>query len=156
MEAALSRIPPPMGCRFKFSRFALIPVLLASLIIPGCVSLRFDRISAGTEVPVPAADLKEGEATLGDVLARYGAPTEVIDMKGQFALLYRKSFYQGGQLSLGVPLSDVMIGSSLRMDAAGNLLRHDLLALFFTPDGVLAGSLYERGASRPFWGTFWK
>jgi len=157
MGAALNRTAPPTACRFEFSRFALVAILLLTLVIPGCVSLRIDRINSGAAVPPPAADLKEGKATLGDVLARYGAPTEVADLKGKFVLLYRKSFYQGGQISLGIPLSDVVAGgSTLRMDASGNLLRHDQLALFFTPDGILAETRYERGASRPFWGTYWK
>lgn len=157
MGAALNRTVPLTACRFKFSRFALVPLLLLIWVIPGCLSLRIDRVNSGIEVPRPTADLEAGKATLGEVLARYGAPTEVVDLKGRFVLFYRKSFYHGGQFTLGIPLSDVASGgSTLRMDAAGNLLRHDLLALFFTPDGILSETKYERGADRPFWGTFWR
>jgi hypothetical protein len=144
-----------MACHFKFGKFSML-LLLLSLIVSGCVSLRFDRINQGAEVPLPAAELKEGKTTLAEVLARYGAPTEIVDMEGKFALLYKKSFYQGGQFSLGLPLSDVLIGANLKMEAVGNLLRHDILALFFTPDGILTETMYERGASHPFWGSFWK
>lgn len=145
-----------MACRFNVRALAL-GLLLTTLIFSGCVSMRFDRINNGSDVPAPAAHLKEGTATLAEVLSHYGAPTDIVDMDGKFALLYKKSFYQGGQLSIGVPMSDLLIfQSSVKIEATGNLLRHDLLALFFTPDGILAGTMYERGASYPFWGSFWK
>jgi len=129
---------------------------MLSLTVSGCVSLRFDRVSQGAEVPLPTAELQKGKTTLAEVLACYGAPTEIMDMQGKFALLYKKSFYQGGQLSFSIPLSDVLMGANFKMEATGNLLRHDLLALFFTPDGVLTETKYERGVSHPFWGSFWK
>jgi hypothetical protein len=156
MAAALNRIRRPMACHFKLSRCSIFLPLLLSLIVSGCVSFRFDRASQGAEVPRPTAELQNGKTTLTEVLAFYGAPTEVVDMQGKFALLYKKSFYQGGQISFGIPLSDVFMGTNLKMDAFGNLLRHDLLAFFFTPDGVLTETKYERGASYPFWGSFWK
>lgn len=134
----------------------MILSLLLILIVSGCVSIRFDRINKGAEVPMPAAELREGKTTLSEALARYGAPTDVVDLDGKFALMYKKSFYQGGQISLGIPLSDLFFQSSIKMEATGNLLRHDLLALFFTPDGILTETMYERGASHPFWGSFWK
>lgn len=144
-----------MVCRFNFRPFAL-GLLLATLIFSGCVSLRFDRINKGADVPAPAAHLKEGTATLAEILSHYGAPTDVVDMEGEFALLYIKSFHQGGQISVGIPLSDLYFQSSLKIEATGNLLRHDLLALFFTPDGILAETMYERGAIHPFWGSLLK
>lgn len=144
-----------MACHSKLIRFASC-LLLLIFVAAGCVSLRFDRFSEGTDVPVPASDLKEGKATLTEILDRYGAPTDIIDMDGRFALIYRKSFYRGGQLSIGIPLSDLHFQSGLKMEAIGNLLRHDLLALFFTPDGILTGVQYEQGAGHPFWDTFWK
>jgi hypothetical protein len=144
-----------MACHFKFSRCSIF-LLLLSLIVSGCVSLRFDRVNQGAEVPLPTAELQKGKTTLAEVLTCYGAPTEIMDMQGKFALLYKKSFYQGGQFSFGIPLSDVLAGKNFKIEASGNLLRHDLLALFFTPDGVLTETKYERGASHPFWGSFWK
>lgn len=136
-------------------RYASYMLLLACLL-SGCVGLRFDRISQGADVPAPAADLKEGKATLAEVLNRYGAPTEIVDMNDHFAILYKKSFYQGGQISIGIPLPDLHFQSGFKMEAAGNLLRHDVLALFFTPEGLLAGTVYERGAILPYWESFWK
>lgn len=144
-----------MACHFNFRPLALC-LLLLILIFSGCVSLRLDRINKGTDVPIPSADLKEGKTTLADVLNHYGAPTDVVDMNGKFALLYKKSFYQGGQISIGIPLSDLLFQPSLKVEAAGNLMRHDLLALVFTLDGILSETMYERGASQPFWESFWK
>jgi hypothetical protein len=144
-----------MACRFKW-RHLSIGLLLLIFLFSGCVSLRIDRINRGADVPVPSADLKEGKTTLAEVLSFYGAPTDIVDMKGKFALFYKRSFYQGGQISIGIPLTDMFLSPSLRMEATGNLLRHDLLALFFTPDGILRETLYEKGASQPFWGSFWK
>jgi hypothetical protein len=144
-----------MPCHFKI-KYRTLFLLFLILILSGCVSVRFDRINKGAEIPVPAPELREGKSTLAEALARYGAPAEVVDMNGKFALLYRKSFYQGGQLSIGIPLSDLFFQSSLKLEATGNLLRHDLLALFFTPEGILTETKYERGASHPFWGSFWK
>jgi hypothetical protein len=155
MAAASNQIQQPMPCHFKIGQTALC-LLLLILVVSGCVSIRFDRINNGAEIPLPAAGLIEGKTSLAEALARYGAPADVVDMDGKFALLYKKSFYQGGQISLGIPLSDLFFQSSLRMEATGNLLRHDLLALFFTPDGILTETKYERGASQPFWGSFWK
>lgn len=144
-----------MACRFNFRPLAL-GLLLTTLVFSGCVSLRFDRINRGADVPAPAAHLKEGTATLAEALGHYGAPTEIVEMEGKFALLYKRSFYQGGQISIGIPLSDLFLQPNARLEATGNLLRHDLLALFFTPEGILAETMYERGASHPFWGSFWK
>jgi hypothetical protein len=145
-----------MVCRFNFRLLTGI-LLLATLTLSGCVSLRFDRINNGTDVPAPAAHLKEGTATLADALGHYGAPAQIVDMDGRFALIYKKSFYQGGQISIGVPLSDLIVfQTSVKFEATGNLLRHDLLALFFTSDGILVATMYERGASNPFWGSLLK
>jgi hypothetical protein len=155
MAAVLNRIQHPMPCHFKI-RLTTLFLLLLILIVSGCVSIRFDRINNGTEISLPAAALKEGKTTLAEALTQYGAPADIVDMDGKFALLYRKSFYQGGQISIGIPLSDLFFQSSLKLEATGNLLRHDLLALFFTPEGILTETKYERGASQPFWGSFWK
>lgn len=156
MAAASNRTRHPTACRFNVRLLAL-GLLLATLIFSGCVSLRFDRVNNGADVPPPAAHLKEGAATLADALSHYGAPADIVDMEGRFALIYKKSFYQGGQISIGIPLSDLLIfQTSVKFEATGNLLRHDLLALFFTPDGILVATMYERGASHPFWGSLWK
>lgn len=154
MEAASNRTQRLTACPSDF-RLLLFFLLLATLIFSGCVSLRVDRISKGGEIPLPAPELKKGEATLGEVLAHHGAPTDILDMQGKFALVYRRSYYRGGQISIGIPLSDV-IKTGLNLEAAGNLTRHDLLVFVFSNDGMLEDISYEKGTVRPFWNTFLK
>jgi hypothetical protein len=154
MEAASNRTQRLTACPSDF-RLLLFFLLLATLIFSGCVSLRVDRINDGADVPLPAPELKKGAAALTDVLARHGAPTDILDMRGKFALVYRRSYYRGGQISIGIPLSDV-IKTGFNLEAAGNLMRHDLLVFVFTNDGVLEEMTYEKGSERPLWNTFWK
>ena len=142
-------------CPSETGRRLIFLLLVTLLVLSGCVSLRVDRISKGAEVPPPAPELIKGAATLTDVLARHGAPTDILDMQGKFALVYRRSYYRGGQISVGIPLSDV-IKTSFNLEAAGNPLQHDLLVFVFTRDGVLEEVTYEKGTERPLWNTFWK
>lgn len=143
------------ACPSEASRLLIFLLLVTLLVLSGCVSLRVDRISKGAEVPSPASDLKKGIATLTEVLSRHGAPTDIVDMQGKFALVYRRSYYRGGQISIGIPLGDV-IKTSFNLEAAGNLLQHDLLVFVFTRDGVLDEMTYEKGTDRPLWNTLWK
>ena len=154
MEAASNRTQRPTACPSESGRL-LIFLLLAVMVLSGCVSLRVERINRGAEVPPPAPDLKKGEATLAEVLARHGAPTDILDLQGKFALVYRRSYYRGGQDSIGIPFSDI-VKTSFNLEAAGNLMRHDMLVFVFTDDGALEDMSYEKGTDRPLWNTFWK
>jgi len=143
-----------MGRRFK--RLPGIAILLvACLILGGCLSLRIDKVTDGAEVKPLPQEFAIGKTTLADILASYGAPADIVDMKGHFALHYQRSFYRGGQLSLSIPLSDVL-KTSPKLDATGNLLRYDAAVFIFTPDGVLSEMTYENGIARPLWDTYWK
>ncbi|MFA5180019.1 MAG: hypothetical protein WC405_01760 [Syntrophales bacterium] len=154
MAAASKPIRPLMGRRFKrFPRAAIL--LVASLILGGCLSLRIDKVTDGAEVKPLPQEFAVGKTTLADILASYGAPADIVDMKGHFALHYQRSFYRGGQLSLSIPLSDVL-RTSPKLDAAGNLLRYDAAVFILTPDGVLSEMTYENGIARPLWNTYWK
>ena len=143
-----------MGRRFK--RLPGIAILLvACLILGGCLSLRIDKVTDGAEVKPLPQEFAIGKTTLADILASYVAPADIVDMKGHFALHYQRSFYRGGQLSLSIPLSDVL-KTSPKLDATGNLLRYDAAVFIFTPDGVLSEMTYENGIARPLWDTYWK
>ena len=107
MAAASNQTRHLMACPSKFGRL-LFFLLFVTLITSGCVSLRVDMINKGAEVPPPAPELKEGRTTLTEVLAHYGAPTDILDMQGKFALVYKRTFYRGGQISFGIPLSEVI------------------------------------------------
>jgi hypothetical protein len=154
MAAASNQTRHLMVCPSSFGRL-LFFLLFLTLITSGCVSLRVDMINKGAEVPPPAPELKEGRTTLTEVLAHYGAPTDILDMQGKFALVYKRTFYRGGQISFGIPLSEV-IKTSFNLEATANLSRHDMLTLFFTNDGVLNEMIYEKGTNQPFWSSLWK
>jgi len=154
MEAASNQTRQPTACPSNLGRLLII-LLLMTLFSSGCVSFRVDRINDGAEVPPPAPELISGKTTLTDVLARYGAPTHIVDMQEAFALVYEKSFYRGGQISIGIPLSDI-IKTSFNLEAAGNLTRRDRLTFIFANDGVLREKSFEKGTSQPLWNSFWK
>ena len=128
---------------------AMLPV--ACLILVGCPSLHIDKVTDGVEVKPLPQEFAIGKTTLADILVQYGAPTDIVDMKGHFALYYQRSFYRGIQLTLSIPLS-----TSPQLDTAGNLLRYDTAVFILTPDGVLSEMTYENGIARPLWNTYWK
>ncbi|MFA6413443.1 MAG: hypothetical protein WCW53_12165 [Syntrophales bacterium] len=143
-----------MGRRSKRHLGAMI-LLVASLVLGGCLSLRIDKVTDGAEVKPLPREFAVGKTTLAEILASYGAPSDIVEMKGHFALHYQRSFYRGGQLSFSVPLSDVL-KTSPKLDATGNLLRYDAAVFILTPDGILSEMTYENGIARPLWNTYWK
>jgi hypothetical protein len=143
-----------MERRFNRIAWAMIPLLLCQILC-GCPSFRIDRINNGSEVkPLPQA-FAVGKTTLADVLSFYGAPADIIDMEGHFALHYQRTFYRGGQLSLSLPLKDI-IKVSPALDVAGNLQRYDAAVFIFTPEGILSKMIYDHGTGHPLWNTYWK
>jgi len=154
MAAALKQIQPLMECLFNRIRWAMT-LLLLSQILYGCVSFRIDMVNNGADVQPLPQEFVVGKTTLTDVLVSYGAPADIVDMRGHFALHYQRTFYRGGQFSLGIPLSDVLKASPM-LDATGYLQRHDSAVFIFTPEGVLSEMTYEKGTSKPLWNTYWK
>jgi hypothetical protein len=154
MAAILKQIQSLMECRFNCILWP-ITLLLLSQILYGCLSFRIDRVNNGADVQPLPQEFAVGKTTLADVLVFYGAPADILDMKGRFALHYQRAFYRGGQFSLSVPLSDVLKVSPA-LDAAGNLWRYDSAVFIFTLDGVLSEMSYEKGTSQPFWNILWK
>jgi hypothetical protein len=121
----------------------------------GCVSLQIDKINDGADISPPPDEFTAGKTSLQDVLNFYGAPSEIVDMEGHFALHYHRTMDRVGRVSIGVPSSDVLkVGPEF--NARGTLLRHDTVVFVFTPEGLLEDMIYEKGTSRPLWGTFWK
>ena len=143
-----------MRCHTK-SFIWLVIALLAGHMISGCVSLRFDKINNGADILPPPEGFMAGKTSLQEVLLYYGAPTKIVDMHGYLALHYLRTFYRGGNISIGVPLGDVYKASP-KLDATGDLLRHDAVVLIFTTDGLLQDMSYEKGISRPLWDTYWE
>jgi hypothetical protein len=154
MEAAFKQKKPLMECRGNRLLWAMT-LLLLSQILHGCLSFRIEKVNIDAEVQPLPQEFVVGKTTLTDVLASYGAPVEIVDMKGHFALHYQRASYRGGSLSLGIPLSDVLRVSPT-LNATGNLQRFDSAVFVFTLDGVLSDMNYARGTSHPLWETYWK
>jgi len=130
-------------------------LLLLSQILHGCLTFRIEKVNNDAKVQPLPQEFVVGKTTLTDVLAAYGAPVDIVDMKGHFALHYQRAFYRGGSLSLGIPLSDVLRVSPT-LNATGNLQRFDSAVFVFTLDGVLSEMNYSQGTNHPLWDTYWK
>ena len=154
MGAAFKQIQPLTECRFNRILGALT-LLLLSQILCGCVSFRIEKVNAGAAVQPLPQEFVIGKTTLTDVLASYGAPVDIVEMTGHFALHYQRAFYRGGNLSLGIPMTDILRVSPT-FAATGNLQRYDSAVFVFTLDGVLSEMNYAKGTSLPLWDTYWK
>lgn len=133
----------------------VIALLLACQTLCGCLTVRIEKGNDGGDIKPPPQEFAVGRTTLVEVLNFYGAPSEVVDMKGYFAISYLRTFYRGANLSLSIPLNDV-IKISPAFDAAGNLRRYDAAVFIFTPEGILSEMSYREGTSHPLWNTYWK
>jgi len=132
-----------------------ITLLLLGQILSACISFRIEKVNNGADVQPLPQEFVVGKTTLTDVLASYGAPVGIVDMKGHFALHYQRVFYRGGNLSVGIPLTDVLRVSPT-LNVTGNLQRYDSALFVFTLDGVLSEMSYAKGTSHPLWDTYWK
>ena len=129
--------------------------LLLAQILSGCVSLRIEKKQEGVDVLPPPVEFIQKKTLLEEVLAGYGAPTDLVDMNGDFALHYRRALYRGMRVSMGIPLKSVLLPNP-SMEAKGNLLRYDTAVFIFTADGVLKDMKYEKGTSRSLWEDYWR
>ena len=141
-----------MGRRSK-KIIGLLVILFLAHLLGGCVSLRIAKLNDGADVPPPPDEFIAGKTSLEEVLSHYGAPSEVVNMKGLFALHYRRTLYRSVGIGVGIPLIDVARASLI---ATGDLSRYDAVVFVFTPEGLLKDLKYEKGTSRPLWSTFWK
>jgi len=154
MGLASKQKPPLMDRRFNGILWGMALLLLGQILC-GCISFRIDKINDGADVHPLPQEFVVGKTTLREVLASYGAPVDIVEMTGHFALHYQRAFYRGGNFSVGIPLSDVLRVSPT-LDTMGNLQRYDSAIFVFTLDGVLSEMNYVRGTSHPLWGTYWK
>ncbi len=154
MAVVLKRGQHLMRCHSK-NFIWIITAMLIGQVIFGCVSFHIDKINDGVDIPTPPDEFKAGKTSLQEVLIYYGAPAEIVNMKGHFALHYQRTMNRAGHISIGVPLIDVLKASPT-LNARGNLLRHDTVVFVFTPEGLLEDMKYEKGTNRPLWDTFWR
>ena len=142
-----------MRCPFN-SIIRVAAALLIAQAISGCISLQIDKIQEGVDVLPPPVEFLQKKTLLEEILSCYGAPTDLVDMNGDFALHYRRALYRGMKVSMGIPLKYALLPNP-SMEATGNLLRYDTVVFIFTADGVLKDMKYEKGTSRSLWEDYW-
>jgi hypothetical protein len=143
-----------MRCRFDKMIWVTAALLIAQAI-SGCVSLQIDKVQEGVDILPPPVGFIQKKTSLEEILSCYGAPTDLADMDGDFALHYRRILDRGMNVSIGIPLKDLLL-TSPSMKATGNLLRYDAVVFIFTADGLLKDMKYEKGTSRSIWEDYWK
>ena len=140
--------------RCKCPCLGAVVLLLIVLSFWGCMSFRIEKATEGTKIQKPPAAFAAGRTTLAEVLDRYGAPAEIINMKGHFALIYQHAFYRGGHFSFSIPLSDLFVSPAL--GGMGRFQRYDSAVFVFTREGMLFDMAYEEGSASPLWKTYWQ
>ena len=143
-----------MGCRFNNIIWVTGAMLIAQAI-SGCVSLQIDKIQEGVDVLPPPIEFLQKKTLLSEILSSYGAPTDLVEMNGDFALHYRRALYRGMNVSIGIPLKYALLPSP-SLKATGNLLRYDTVVFIFAEDGVLKDMKYDKGTGRSFLGDYWQ
>jgi hypothetical protein len=143
-----------MRCRFRNIIWVAAALLIAQAL-SGCVSLQIEKAQEGADVLAPPDTFIQKKTTLEEILSCYGAPTDIVDMNGDFALHYQKGLYRGMNVSIGIPLKYALMPSP-SMKATGNLLRYDTVVFIFTADGVLKDMKFEKGTSRSLWEDYWE
>jgi hypothetical protein len=143
-----------MRCRFD-TLIRKAVVLLIPLAISGCISLRIDKIQEGVEIFPPTDEFARGKTSLQEILSCYGAPDDLVDMNGDFALHFRKALYRSLNISLGIPLKNIALPNP-SIATTGNLLRYDTVIFIFTADNVLKDIKFEKGTSRSLWEDYWQ
>jgi hypothetical protein len=142
-----------MRCRFN-NIIWLTAALLIAQAISGCVSLQIEKIQEGVDVLPPPDEFVREKTSLKEVLSNYGAPTDLVDMNGDFALHFRRALYRGMNVSIGIPLKNALLPNP-SVETSGNLLRYDTVVFIFTADGVLKDMKYEKGTGRSLWEDYW-
>lgn len=142
-----------MRCRFS-TIIRLTAALLIAPAVSGCVSLQIEKFQEGVDVLPPTDEFVREKTLLREILSCYGAPDDIVDMNGDFALHYRRALYQGMNVSIGFPLKNVLLLNP-SVEATGNLLRYDTAVFIFTADQVLKDMKFEKGTSRSLWRDYW-
>lgn len=143
-----------MRCRSD-TIIRLAAVLLIPLAISGCISLRIDKIQEGVDVIPPKDEFIRAKTSLKEILSYYGAPDDLVDINGDFALHFRKALYRSINISLGIPLKNIALPNP-SIATTGNLLRYDTVIFIFTADNVLKDIRFEKGTSRSLWEDYWQ
>jgi hypothetical protein len=129
-------------------------LIVAGLLLSGCISYQITRYVEGDEVVFPNDRLEVGKTTLAEALSLLGAPDRVAKAGLEDLLVYERALLYRNRLKVGlpIPLSSV-IKTSFDASASGTLVRYDSLALFFNSERVLSHKTFQQGSSHPYFKT---
>jgi hypothetical protein len=134
---------------FRLNSLLVSIIVLANVLLPGCVTYQISKYVEGDEVVVPKEELVVGKTTLEEALFVLGAPDKVAKVGVENLLVYERALLYRNRIKVGIPVSELIRGN-LSMAAYGTLVRYDSLALFFDTEGILSHKTYAEGSSHPY------
>ena len=115
---------------FRIKSLLVSIIILANVLLSGCVTYQIAKYVEGDEVVVPQEELVVGKTTLEEALSILGAPDKVAKVGVENLLVYERELLYRNRIKVGIPLSELIRGN-LSVSAYGTLVRYDSLALFF-------------------------
>ncbi|MEJ2233453.1 MAG: hypothetical protein P8X67_05970 [Syntrophobacterales bacterium] len=134
---------------FRIESLLVSIIMLANVLLPGCVTYQISKYVEGDVVRVPKEELKVGKTTLEEALSMLGAPDKVAKVGGENLLVYERELLYRNRIKVGIPMSELIRGN-LSVAAYGTLVRYDSLALFFNTEDVLSHKTFAEGSSHPY------
>ena len=134
---------------FRINSFLVSIMVLANVLLSGCVTYQIAKYVEGDEVVVSKEELEVGRTTLEEALSILGAPDKVAKVGVENLLLYERELLYRNRIKVGIPMSELIRGN-LSMAAYGTLVRYDSLALFFNTEDILTHKTFAEGSSHPY------
>ena len=134
---------------FRIKSLLVSIIILANVLLSGCVTYQIAKYVEGDEVIVPKEELEVGKTTLEEALSILGAPDKVAKVGVENLLVYERELLYRNRIKVGIPLSELIRGN-LSVSAYGTLVRYDSLALFFNTEGILSHKTFAEGSSHPY------
>jgi hypothetical protein len=134
---------------FRVNSLLVLIIILANVLLSGCVTYQIAKYVEGDVVNVPNEELEVGKTTLEEALSILGAPDKVAKVGVENLLLYERELLYRNRIKVGIPLSELIRGN-LSVSAYGTLVRYDSLALFFNTEDILSHKTFAEGSSHPY------
>ena len=134
---------------FRINSLLVLIIILANVLLSGCVTYQIAKYVEGDEVVVPKEELEVGKTTLEEALSILGAPDKVAKVGGENLLVYERELLYRNRIKVGIPMSELIRGN-LSVAAYGTLVRYDSLALFFNTEDILTHKTFAEGSSHPY------
>ncbi|MCG6945973.1 MAG: hypothetical protein LJE87_11595 [Deltaproteobacteria bacterium] len=134
---------------FRTNSLLVSIIVLANVLLSGCVTYQISKYVEGDVVNVPNEELEVGKTTLEEALSILGAPDKVAKVGVENLLLYERELLYRNRIKVGIPLSEIIRGN-LSASAYGTLVRYDSLALFFNTEDILSHKTFAEGSSYPY------